>query len=31
MLGNPSPIQKIRERIIPLAQGTILEIGVVPV
>src|SRR6267378_946701 len=30
MLGNAPPIQKIRERIIPLAQGTILEIGVGP-
>jgi len=30
ILGNPLPIQKIRERIVPLAQGTILEIGVGP-
>jgi ubiquinone/menaquinone biosynthesis C-methylase UbiE len=30
VLGNPPPIQKIRERILPLAQGTILEIGVGP-
>jgi ubiquinone/menaquinone biosynthesis C-methylase UbiE len=30
VLGNPPPIQKIRERIIPLAQGTVLEIGVGP-
>jgi ubiquinone/menaquinone biosynthesis C-methylase UbiE len=27
-LGNPKPIQKIRKRIIPLAQGHVLEIGV---
>ncbi len=25
--GNPSPIQKIRQQIIPLAQGKVLEIG----
>ncbi len=30
MLGNPKPIQKIREQIIPLAQGTVLEVGVGP-
>src|SRR5580765_7785529 len=30
MLGNPEPIQKIRQQIIPLAQGTILEVGVGP-
>jgi hypothetical protein len=30
VLGNPKPIQKIREQIIPLAQGTILEVGVGP-
>jgi ubiquinone/menaquinone biosynthesis C-methylase UbiE len=30
MLGNPKPIQKIRERIIPLAEGRVLEIGVGP-
>ena len=29
-LGNPPPIQKIRERIIPLAHGTVLELGVGP-
>jgi ubiquinone/menaquinone biosynthesis C-methylase UbiE len=29
-LGNPKPIQKIRQQIIPLAQGTVLEIGVGP-
>lgn len=28
MLGDPSPIRKIRRRIIPLAQGETLEIGV---
>ncbi len=28
MLGNPKPIQKVRQRIIPLAQGQVLEIGV---
>jgi len=27
-LGNPSPIQKIRQKIIPKAQGIVLEIGV---
>jgi SAM-dependent methyltransferase len=27
-LGNPEPIRKVRERIIPLAQGRVLEIGV---
>ena len=27
-LGDPSPIQKIRQQIIPLAQGNVLEIGV---
>ena len=29
-LGNPQPIRKVRERIIPLAEGTVLEIGVGP-
>ena len=29
-LGNPKPIQKIRERVIPLAAGTVLEIGIGP-
>lgn len=29
-LGNPKPIQKIRQQVIPLAQGTVLEIGVGP-
>jgi len=28
VLGNPKPIQKIRQQIIPLAQGTVLEVGV---
>ncbi len=27
-LGNPLPVQKVRQQIIPLAQGTVLEIGV---
>jgi SAM-dependent methyltransferase len=27
-LGNPEPIQKVRERIIPLAQGRVLELGI---
>ena len=27
-LGNPSPIKKVRQQIIPLAQGEVLEIGV---
>jgi ubiquinone/menaquinone biosynthesis C-methylase UbiE len=30
MLGNPKPIQEIRQRLVPLAQGTVLEIGVGP-
>jgi ubiquinone/menaquinone biosynthesis C-methylase UbiE len=30
MLGNPRPIQKIREQIIPSARGTVLEVGVGP-
>jgi SAM-dependent methyltransferase len=29
-LGDPEPIQQVRQRIIPLAQGTVLEIGVGP-
>jgi len=29
-LGNPKPIDDIRRRIIPLAQGSVLEIGVGP-
>lgn len=30
MLGNPKPIQKIRQQIVPLATGTVLEVGVGP-
>jgi ubiquinone/menaquinone biosynthesis C-methylase UbiE len=30
MLGNPKPIRNIRQRIVPWAQGTVLEIGVGP-
>jgi SAM-dependent methyltransferase len=30
LLGNPKPIQEIRERIVPLAEGNVLEIGVGP-
>lgn len=30
VLGNPKPIQKIGQQIIPLAQGTVLEVGVGP-
>jgi ubiquinone/menaquinone biosynthesis C-methylase UbiE len=30
VLGNPRPIQKIRQQIVPLAQGTVLEVGVGP-
>ena len=26
-LGNPEPIRKLREQVIPLAQGTVLEVG----
>src|SRR5438876_5755311 len=29
-LGDPEPIKEVRQRIIPLAQGTLLEIGVGP-
>jgi len=29
-LGNPEPVREIRRRIIPLARGTVLEIGVGP-
>jgi ubiquinone/menaquinone biosynthesis C-methylase UbiE len=28
MLGNPEPIRHVRQRIVPLAQGEVLEIGV---
>jgi len=30
MLGRPKPIEEIRRRIVPLAQGDVLEIGVGP-
>ncbi len=30
LLGNPKPIRDIRQRIVPLAQGRVLEIGVGP-
>ena len=30
MLGNPKPIREVRERIVPSARGTVLEIGVGP-
>jgi ubiquinone/menaquinone biosynthesis C-methylase UbiE len=30
ILGNPKPIEEIRRRIIPLAQGNVLEVGVGP-
>jgi ubiquinone/menaquinone biosynthesis C-methylase UbiE len=30
MLGNPRPIQEVRQRIVSVAQGTVLEIGVGP-
>ena len=30
VLGNPKPIREIRERLIPLAQGEVLEIGIGP-
>jgi SAM-dependent methyltransferase len=30
VLGDPKPIREIRQRIVPLAQGTVLEIGVGP-
>jgi len=29
-LGNPKPIEEIRQRLVPLAQGNVLEIGVGP-
>ncbi len=29
-LGNPKPIEKIRQRVVPWAQGEVLEIGVGP-
>jgi len=30
MIGNPKPIREVRQRIVPLAQGKVLEIGVGP-
>jgi ubiquinone/menaquinone biosynthesis C-methylase UbiE len=30
MLGNPKPVQNIRQHLVPLAQGKVLEIGVGP-
>lgn len=30
MLGNPKPVRNIRERLVPLAEGRVLEIGVGP-
>ena len=30
MLGDPKPIREVRQRIIPLAEGKVLEIGVGP-
>jgi SAM-dependent methyltransferase len=30
VLGNPRPIQEVRQRIVPVAQGRVLEIGVGP-
>ena len=30
VLGDPRPIQEVRQRMIPLAQGEVLEIGVGP-
>jgi ubiquinone/menaquinone biosynthesis C-methylase UbiE len=30
MLGNPKPIEEIRQRMLPLAEGNVLEIGVGP-
>ena len=30
LLGNPEPVRKIREGLVPLAQGEVLEIGVGP-
>jgi SAM-dependent methyltransferase len=29
-LGNPPPVQKIRQQLIPMATGTVLEVGVGP-
>jgi ubiquinone/menaquinone biosynthesis C-methylase UbiE len=30
MLGNPKPMREVRQRILPLAEGRVLEIGVGP-
>jgi hypothetical protein len=30
LLGNPKPMRDIRQRVVPIAQGTVLEIGVGP-
>src|SRR5437773_5919395 len=30
VLGDPKPIREVRERIVPLAEGRVLEIGVGP-
>jgi len=30
LLGDPKPIREIRQQVVPLAQGTVLEIGVGP-
>jgi SAM-dependent methyltransferase len=30
ILGNPKPIREIRQRLVPMAQGKVLEIGVGP-
>jgi len=30
MLGNPKPVRDVRQRIVPLARGTVLELGVGP-
>src|SRR6266403_165986 len=30
VLGDPKPIQQVRQRVIPLAKGDVLEIGVGP-
>jgi ubiquinone/menaquinone biosynthesis C-methylase UbiE len=30
ILGNPKPVHEIRQRLVPLAQGEVLEIGVGP-
>jgi hypothetical protein len=30
VLGNPKPMQKIRQQVVPLAQGFALEVGVGP-